>query len=135
MEKNMFIKIITTVLSGMLIFNTLGIQEVIAQSDAKTSKIREKVYKYGIAKKVLVKMKDKSKFKGSISKIEKDTFTVKDKAGKDTTFSYSEVIQVKKSGVHYGVWIAVGAAAVVGAIVLIGLSKRCRNEGGNVLCL
>ncbi len=135
MEKNMFIKIITTVLSGMFIFNTLGIQEVIAQSDAKTSKIREKVYKYGLAKKVLVKLKDKTKFKGSISKIEKEAFKVTDKAGKESTFSYSEVIQVKKSGVPVGVWIAIGAAAAVGTILLVSLSKRCRNEGGNALCL
>jgi len=131
----MLTKIMTTILSGMLIFSTLGIQAVIAQSDAKTSKIRAKVYKYGLAKKVVIKLKDKTKFKGSISKIEKDTFTVTDKAGKDTTFSYSEVIQVKKSGVPVGVWIAIGAAAAVGTILLVGLSRYCRNEGGNALCL
>jgi len=126
-RNNMLMKITTTILSGMLVLTTFGIQSIRAQTDKQTAKIRGKVFKYGLAKKVVVKLKDKSKFKGYISKIEKDTFTVTDKANKDTTFSYSEVNVVRKSGVPVGVWIGVGAAAAVGALVLIiyGCHARC----------
>jgi len=120
-------KIITVMLSVLLMFTQLGIQTLVAQSDAKTAKIRAKVYKYGLAKKVVVKLKDKSKFKGYISKIEKDSFTVTDKANQETKFSYSDVNVIRKSGVPVGVWIAVGAAASVGTLFLIiyGCHARC----------
>ena len=131
----MLIKITTTILSGMLVLTSFGVQSIHAQTDKQTAKIRAKVYKYGLAKKVTVKLKDKSKLKGTISKIENDTFTVKDTGGNVTSLSYSEVNQVKKSGVPAGVWIAIGVAAAVGTILLVTIGKRCRNEGANALCL
>ena len=140
-------------ISGTLLFTMLGIQQITAQTDKKTvnarsgmnrysvakmdstkymetAKIRNKINKYGVGKKVSVKLRDKTKYKGAITKIEQDTFTITNKAGQATTISFDEVDRVSKSGVPFGVWIAVGAGAAVGAILLISYSQLCRNEGG-----
>jgi len=127
----MFKMIMTTILAGTLVLTTLGIASVQAQTDKQTVKIRTKVYKYGIGKKVSVKTQDKTKFKGAITKIEKDTFTVSSKSGSKRTFSYSEVAKVSKTGLGKGSWIAIGAAAAVGVIVAVVWVKACRN--GEVL--
>lgn len=128
-------KIVTAMLMGVLLSTTLGVQSVFGQTNGQTGKIRSQVYKFGIGKKVEVRLRDKTKFKGTINKIEKDSFTVSNKSGKENVFAYNEVDRVKKSGLSSGVWIAIGAGAAIGAVILILVSKRCSNEGGSGLCL
>ena len=130
----MFIRVKVMILLVVLLFSTIGVEANLAQTGSKTEEIRAKVTEYGIGKKVTVKLRDDTKFKGEISGIDQDSFSVKDsKSNTSKTFTYDEVSKIKKSS--YTKWIVIGVVAAVAVAVIIPLSQRCRNEGSNSLCL
>ena len=114
----MYKRIFVTILSGMLLASTLGLQSVWAQtSDAEfAAKARAKVTSLGVGRnaRVEVKLRDKTTLKGYISAADQDSFTVTDsKTGATSTVLYAEVSEVKKSGggLSSKSWIIIGAAA------------------------
>jgi uncharacterized membrane protein len=129
----MFIKSKIIILLVVLLFSTIGVGVNLAQTDSKTEKIRAKVTKYGIGKKVTVQLQFDEKFKGEISSIEKDSFSVRiPKSNTSKTFTYSEVMDIKKPS--YAKWIVIGVVAAVATVAIIALDRRCRNEGNTRLC-
>ena len=57
----MFIRVKVMILLVVLLFSTIGVEANLAQTDSKTEEIRAKVTKYGIGKKVTVKLRDRYK--------------------------------------------------------------------------
>ena len=102
------------------------------KADADAAKVKDKVAEYGVGKKVSVKLNDGSKFKGRISEINADDFSVKPKKGNSETFSYGDVAKIKKSSLTK--WITIGAVAAGAVIAIVVLTIPCRNEG-STLCL
>jgi hypothetical protein len=72
-----------------------------SSTENDAAKVRIKVQELSLNRdqKVEVKLKDSTKFKGNISNVAPDSFSVtEEKTAKTTTFTYAEVAQVKKSG-------------------------------------
>jgi hypothetical protein len=123
-------------LSGLILFTAFGFQNVSAQggTDQAVERIRNKVQKIGTGgnARVEVKLRDNSQFKGYVSSIEQDSFTVVEKGtGSSKSVSYTDTAAVKKagSGVSTKTWIIIGAATV-GAAVTWVLVKPVLCDGG-----
>jgi hypothetical protein len=89
-------------------------------------KVKAKVREIGVndKKRVEVKLRNNTKFKGTISAIERDSFTVSDaKSGSTQTFAYADVKEVKKTGgispLTWGIIAGAAAAAVIVSVVVL----------------
>ena len=99
-----------------------------------TVKIRSKVQELSLNRdqKVEVKLKDTTKFKGTISNVSPDSFTITDsKSARTQTFSYTEVEQVKKSGggLSTKTWLILGGVAA-GVVTTALIVKPAVCDGG-----
>lgn len=119
-------------LTAMLVVNlVVAVPFAFAQTsgNAQAEAIKKKVVKFGGGTKITVVRNDGAKFKGAINNASAETFTIRYKAGSDSTFRYDEVRKVTKGGIPLGVTIAgVAAAAGVAIIVLSFVVKRVCNE-------
>ncbi len=89
----------------------------------RASEIETAVRKLGVSteSKVKVKLRDKTKISGFVSKIEKESFTVTDKNGQQHVIEYRSAKQIKGNNLHAGVWVAIGVgAAVLVMLVILG---------------
>lgn len=87
-----------------------------------SANIRRSVQKRGVGtqSRVRVKLRDGRERKGWISRIADDSFEVTDsKTGISTTIGYGEVSSVKGPGLSRAAQIAIGAAILVGVILLV----------------
>ena len=101
---------------------------------AGAEKVRSKVQSLSVSrdKKVEVKLRDNTTYKGYITAIEPDSFSLSD--AKSTTpqkFSYSEVEEVKKvgGGISTKTWIIIGSVAA-GSIITWIIVKPAFCDGG-----
>lgn len=97
----------------------------------QAAKAKAEVQKRGVGEqsRVEVSLRNGTKVKGYISKIEDNSFEVTDrKSGKVTTIGYSEVAKVKGPGLSEGaktaLWIGVAAGAVLGILAAVFLPRR-----------
>ncbi|MBA3713487.1 MAG: hypothetical protein H0W76_13725 [Pyrinomonadaceae bacterium] len=125
-------------LAYLLLLTALGFQPTYAQStrDSQTAeRMRAEVAKLGVSKaaRVEVKLRDKTKLKGYISKIADDSFTLVDSdTGASHALNYADVVQVKKpgKGLSAKIWIIVGVAAAAAVIVGVTVIKPVLCDGG-----
>lgn len=116
----------------MLLF--INLQSIKAQTNnggnaANVEKIKAKITKRGTGEKarVNVKMLNGTKVKGFISQAGDDSFSLTDSKTKQTsTLAYSDVAQVKGTGLSTGAKIAVGVGVGVG-ITAVVLAVVARN--------
>jgi sRNA-binding regulator protein Hfq len=114
-----------TMLVAMLLFTNLQLingQTSGGNNAATVEKIKANVTKRGKGEKarVNVKMLNGTKLKGFISQAGDDSFTVTDSKTKQTnTLAYSDVAQVKGSGLSTGTKILVGVGVAITAVVLV----------------
>ena len=101
---------------------------------AGAEKVRSKVQSLSVSrdKKVEVKLRDNTKYKGYITAVDPDSFTLTD--AKTTTpqkFSYSEVEDVKKvgGGISTKTWIIIGSVAA-GSVITWMIVKPAFCDGG-----
>jgi small nuclear ribonucleoprotein (snRNP)-like protein len=95
----------------------------------RTAKIKSNVAKIGKDKKVVVRLMDKTRLKGTLTAIDNDSFAVTNKKDGTTTFKYSEVDKDTKTGtLSKTTVIGIAAAAAVAAIVLITFGRYYCNE-------
>lgn len=104
-----------------------------SKSEAKLQKHAEKIKK-GVVKlgestesKVKVKLMDKTKVSGYVSKIDEDQFTVTDNSGEGHEIEYANVRQIKGNNLHKGVWIGIGAGIAL-IIIWIVLNQAFKNS-------
>ena len=114
-------------LIATLIFSLSAPHITLAQSKeekaaAFTGKVKAGIAKLGVGPEaqVRVKLRDKTKLKGYVSKIGEDSFTVTDgKTGVTTEVPYPDVTQIKGKNLTLCQWIIIGAIGwVVGAILI-----------------
>ena len=116
-----------------LLFTTVNVRFGSAQttSDSSTAKIKADVTRRGTGKRIEVKKLDGTKFKGSISQIGEDDFTLTDsKTNNTAVIAYRDVAKIKGSGSKAILGVTIAALAVVGIVVTSLVLKRCSNEGG-----
>lgn len=114
----MFRRFVALTLAAATFALALSIPTTHAQSsDADLVKVKSKVQELSLNRDqaVEVKLKDSTKFKGNISNVTPDSFTViHSKTAQSQTFSYNEVAQVKKSGgggLSTKTWLILGGVA------------------------
>lgn len=125
-------------LVGALAFTLSGFRPVHAKGveDAQLAeKARLSIARLGVGKdaRVEIKLRDNTKVKGYVSLAEEDSFTIMDsKTGVSRTVAYSDVAKVSKQGNGFSTMtkVLIGAAAVVGAIVVWQVVKPALCDGG-----
>ena len=131
----MFRKILSISLFCILIYPFLCTPALASTEAAKRVKFAEKA-KVGIAKlgvgpdaRIAVKLRDKTKLAGYVSKAEDDLFIVTDlKTGESTSVSYVDVAQVKGHNLATGWKIAIGIGIGVGVTILVLLLLISANN-------
>ena len=122
----MFRKALSLVLVGFL-FGVAGLRLAYAGAkEEKETRFAEKV-KEGISKlgtgveaRVEVKLRNKTKLKGYVSKVSEDSFVIVDeKTGTTSTVSYAQVKQVKGKNLSTAAEIAIGVGVILLPIVIV----------------
>ena len=117
-------------------FSLVSAQTQTDKNSSSTTKIKAIVAKRGTGenKRVNVKMLNGTKVKGYISQADENTFTLVDsKTKQSNAIAYGDVSQVKNrlsKGDKIFIGVVIGAAAVVGIVLVSIISIRCKNEGG-----
>lgn len=138
----MFKKIMSSVVCFILLQTVISIPNSAAGYAKKTDAERIEKVKAGVSAlgtgtdaKVKLKLRDKRKLTGYISRVGNDSFSVVEKSGTETTIAYSEVMQVKGNNLSKGTKILIGvgiAAAAVGIIIAV---LAGRNKGNDSPCV
>ena len=123
----MFKKKLSVFLIGSLMLSLFAIPSTLAKTkEEKGAALAAKV-KAGVAKlgagtdtKISVKLRNKTKLKAYVSRIEEDAFFIADaKTGAETSVAYGDVTQVKGNNLSTGVIIAIAAGVAVGVTLLV----------------
>jgi hypothetical protein len=125
--KTMFKKNLSLFLAGSLLLSFFAAPAVSARTkEEKEAALAAKV-KAGVAKlgagvdtNISVKLRDKTKLKGHVSRIEEEAFFITDeKTGAETKVAYGDVTQAKGNNLSTGVIIAIAAGVAVGVTLLV----------------
>ena len=128
-------KYLAVLLMGVTTALTLSLPTTtFAQTTTDPAKTKSKVQTLSVNrdKKVEVKLRDTTKYKGYISAVESDSFTVTDsKTGTSQKFTYSEVEDIKKvgGGVSTKTLLIIGGVAA-GGITTWLIVKPAVCDGG-----
>ncbi|MBL8203268.1 MAG: hypothetical protein JNM09_03500 [Blastocatellia bacterium] len=122
----MFRKPITYLLVSALFLSFISVPSIVAQSKeekaaAFTAEVKKRVAKLGTGPeaKLQVKLQDKTKLKGYVSKIGEDSFAMTDpKTNAETTVLYPNVTQLK-TRMSNGEVILLSALAGAGALIAL----------------
>jgi hypothetical protein len=123
----MFKKNLSLALVGALIFALVDAAPVTAKSKAekeaeRAAKVKAGITRLGVGRdaRIAVKLRDKIKLSGYISRAEADFFVVTDaKTGAATEVPYTDITQVMGHYLSSGAQIAIGVAIGVGVTVLV----------------
>lgn len=132
------LKITLSLLLAGLLFHHGSAGHVLAKSKAaeeahRIEKVKVSISRLGVGKeaRVALKLRDKTKLAGYISRVEEDHFVVAEMKGDASTIvAYADVTQVKGHNLSTGAKIAIGVGIGVGVVILILLLIRLNNEGG-----
>ena len=121
-------------LSVLIVTLSLTPYTVSAQTTAEVEKTRSKVQQLSVDrdKKIEVKLRDNTTYKGYITAVDGDSFTLADaKTSQTQKFSFSEVQGVKKSGggISTKTWLIIGGVAA-GSIITWAIVKPAFCDGG-----
>jgi len=121
--------ILVCLMFGLTSAHVAVAQDKVNKEEKRAAKIKEGINKLGVDKysKVTIKLKDKTKVRGTISEITDDTFTIIDQAGNEQVIKYTEAKAIKGNNVPAGVWIAVGVGAGLGVFALAILYAISKN--------
>jgi hypothetical protein len=123
----MITKNLSLFLVASLILSLFAAPPVLAKTkEEKEAALAAKV-KAGIAKlgagvdaKISVKLRNKTKLKGYVSRIEEDAFVIADaKTSAETRVAYGDITQVKGHNLSTGAKIAIAIGIAAGVIVLV----------------
>jgi hypothetical protein len=125
--KTMFKKNLSLFLAGSLLFSLIATPAALARTkEEKEAALAAKV-KVGVAKlgagvdaKISVNLRNKTKLKGYVSRIEEEAFFITDaKTGAETRVAYGDVTQAKGNNISTGAIIGIAAGVAVGVTLLV----------------
>jgi hypothetical protein len=125
--KTMFKKNLSLFIAGYLLFSLFATPAALARTKeekeaALAAKVKDGVAKLGagVDSKISVKLRNKTKLKGYVSRIEEEAFFVTDaKTGDETRVAYGDVTQAKGNNLSTGAIIAIAAGVAVGVTLLV----------------
>ncbi len=127
----MFRKPIVHILVSALFLSFIGASSVTAKSKVGkaaefAAKVKREIAKLGTGQdaQISVKLRDKTKVSGYVSKIGEDSFFVTEaKTGAETEVPYPNLTQVKGNNLHKGVVIAIALGIAIAVALLIGAAQ------------
>jgi hypothetical protein len=136
--KTMFKKKLSLFLIGSLLISLFAVPPALAKTKedkkaALAAKVKSGVAKLGAGKdaEISVKLRNKTKLKGYVSRIEEEAFVIADaKTGAETRVAYGDVTQAKGNNLSTGAIIAIAAGVAVGVTLLIIYLIIEANEPG-----
>jgi hypothetical protein len=125
--KTMFKKNLSLIIVGSLLLSLFATPAALAgtkeeKEAALAAKVKDGVAKLGagVDAKISVKLRNKTKLKGYVSRIEEEAFFVTDaKTGDETRVDYGDVTQAKGNNLSTGAIIAIAAGVAVGVTLLV----------------
>jgi len=125
--KTMFKKNLSLFLAASLLFPLFAVPSAFAKTKeekqaALAAKVKAGVTKLGAGKDatISVKLRNQTKLKGYVSRIEEEAFVIADaRTGAETRVAYGDVTQAKGNNLSTGAIIAISVGAAVGATLLI----------------
>jgi hypothetical protein len=126
------IRVLSSIICLLFVFASSGFAQI-STKPSDVAKIKSKVTQYAASKKrVVVITRSDEKTKGYITGFDDDKFTVNDpKSGQTSTFQYTSLKKIRRSGgLSTGHIIAIAAAGAGAVILLATFGRYCRNEGG-----
>ncbi len=123
----MFRKSIAHFLVGAFFFSFIGVPSIAAKSKEEkaaefAAKVKTEIAKLGTGPdaRIEVKLRDKTKLKGYVSKVGDDSFALTDpNTGAETNVPYPSVTKATGANMPTGAKIAVGVLAGIGAVFLV----------------
>jgi len=123
----MFKKNLSLFLIGSLLLSLLAAPPAFAKTKeekaaALAAKVKAGVAKLGAGKDatISVKLRNRTKLKGYVSRIEEEAFVLADaKTGAETRIAYGDVTRAKGNNLSSGAIIAISIGAAVGATLLV----------------
>lgn len=128
----MFRKTIVHVLVGALFLAFSGVPSVAAKSKAEKAaefagKVKREIAKLGTGPdaRIEVKLSDKTKLKGYVSKVGEDSFAITEPTtGAETNVPYPNVTQVKGNNLNAGVIVALSVGITLAVIFILAYALR-----------
>jgi hypothetical protein len=125
--RTMFKKNLSLIIVGSLLLSLFATPAALARTKeekeaALAAKVKDGVAKLGagVDAKISVKLRDKTKLKGYVSRIEEESFFITDaKTGAETRVAYGDVTQAKGNNISTGAVIGIAAAVAVGVTLLV----------------
>jgi len=123
----MFKKNLSLIIVGSLLLSLFATPAALARTKeekeaALAAKVKDGVAKFGagVDAKISVKLRNKTKLKGYVSRIEEENFFITDaKTGAETRVAYGDVTQAKGNNLSTGAIIAIAAGVAVGVTLLV----------------
>lgn len=139
--RSMFKKSLSVFIAVSVLLSLFAVPSALAASArtkeekeaALAAKVKAGVAKLGAGKDaaISVKLRNKTKLKGYVSRIEEESFVIADaKTGAETRVAYGDVTQAKGNNLSTGAIIAIAAGAAVGITFLVIYLIIKANEGG-----
>ena len=134
----MFKKNLSLFLAGSLLLSLFAAPTALARTKeekeaALASKVKTGVAKLGagVDAKISVKLRNETKIKGHVSRIEEEAFFITDaKTGAETRVTYGDVTQAKGNNLSTGAIIAISVGVAIGVTLLIIYLIIEANEPG-----
>jgi len=123
----MFKRNLSLFLAASLLFPLFAVPSAFAKTKeekqaALAAKVKAGVAKLGAGKDaaISVKLRNKTKLKGYVSRIEEEAFVIADaKTGAETRVAYGDVTQAKGDNLSTGAIIAISVGVAVGVTLLV----------------
>lgn len=123
-------------LTGALLLSPFAAPSALAKTKeekaaALSAKVKTGVAKLGAGKNAVIsiKLRNKTKLKGYVSRIEEETFVIADaKTGTETSVPYGDVTQAKGNNLSTGAIIAISAGVAVGVTLMVLYAIIAAND-------
>ena len=121
-KKNLSLIIVVSLLLSLFATPAALAKTKEEKESALAAKVKDGVAKLGagVDAKISVKLRNKTKLRGYVSRIEEENFFVTDaKTGAETRVAYGDVTQAKGNNLSTGAIIGIAAAVAVGVTLLV----------------
>ncbi|HEX8091137.1 MAG TPA: hypothetical protein VF762_19940 [Blastocatellia bacterium] len=133
----MYKRTMAVLIAALVAFMTIGPVPAGASSKAEkdarhAERVRAGVLKLGLGPdaRATVRLRDKTKVTGYVSKVEDASFVITDiKTAGATTIAYPDVVQVKGNNLSTRTKIAIGVGIAVGVIIMLYLVRGAFCDG------
>lgn len=102
-----------------------------AQREKSPEQVKAEVVKRGTGEKarVKVKLRNAPEVRGYITKVEENSFELRQKGGESVTIPYADVVRVQKPGMSKGLKIGIAAGATAAVVFAAAIASATASLG------